>query len=452
MMISNRLCATAAAFFFCILVIFPSLAANNEKVAAEVKALFATGDLPDAAQSLKSEIGRIQQFYASRHFKPVWTRDNGPKSKGKALYEEITRASVHGLSPSFYNVKAIGERITATTPKELALLDLLLTDALIDYAHDLRNGRIGPDKLPAHNQVVPVPLEPDELIAGAADAGNLRTFASDLLQVDERYFRLIAKLAEFQRMESAGMWPVVDVSSLKFPVAADGAEADKFRLMLALTGDLPPEMMQNKSASTLRRAVARYQERHGMEATGLLDEQSVRSISAPVSTRLRTIYVNLERRRWQNHDPGSDHLYINLTDHNARLVRGGETEAFLNIIQKPEHENIPAFYGKITGLKPMDDPGATLELIIKPASQNLGADTLPPIHLKVLSPHARSSLLGSDTQIGLTGRAGEVIALEKPLNLFVTYLTSWANRDGTLHFREDIYDRDPAIAEILALP
>jgi murein L,D-transpeptidase YcbB/YkuD len=44
----------------------------------------------------------------------------------------------------------------------------------------------------------------------------------------------------------------------------------------------------------------------------------------------------------------------------------------------------------------------------------------------------------------------QVIRLEEPVPVHLTYLTSWVDRSGTLHFRNDIYDRDRRLAEALA--
>ena len=40
---------------------------------------------------------------------------------------------------------------------------------------------------------------------------------------------------------------------------------------------------------------------------------------------------------------------------------------------------------------------------------------------------------------------------QKPLPLFVTFVTAWANRDGSVHFRRDTHGRDAKIAELLQL-
>ena len=42
-----------------------------------------------------------------------------------------------------------------------------------------------------------------------------------------------------------------------------------------------------------------------------------------------------------------------------------------------------------------------------------------------------------------------VVTLREPLPVHISYLTSWVNKDGSVHFRSDVYDRDAALAKAL---
>lgn len=42
-----------------------------------------------------------------------------------------------------------------------------------------------------------------------------------------------------------------------------------------------------------------------------------------------------------------------------------------------------------------------------------------------------------------------VVSLPEPLPIHLSYLTAWVNKDGAVHFRSDIYDRDTVLAQAL---
>lgn len=66
------------------------------------------------------------------------------------------------------------------------------------------------------------------------------------------------------------------------------------------------------------------------------------------------------------------------------------------------------------------------------------------------------ALLGSDgwtkAKLEAVRDTGErrVIKLSKPLPVHLTYLTAWVNKDGSVHFRSDIYERDKVLAKAIA--
>jgi L,D-transpeptidase YcbB len=42
-----------------------------------------------------------------------------------------------------------------------------------------------------------------------------------------------------------------------------------------------------------------------------------------------------------------------------------------------------------------------------------------------------------------------IVTLKEPLPVHISYLTSWVNKDGSVHFRNDVYERDAALAKAL---
>jgi murein L,D-transpeptidase YcbB/YkuD len=41
------------------------------------------------------------------------------------------------------------------------------------------------------------------------------------------------------------------------------------------------------------------------------------------------------------------------------------------------------------------------------------------------------------------------VTLSEPLPVHIVYLTHWVNKDGSVHFRNDVYQRDAALAKAL---
>jgi L,D-transpeptidase YcbB len=398
----------------------PVHATNNEIVGEAIRALFHSGGVDTGSANVNRQLEQVRAYYETRSYKPVWARDDGPKSKAKALLEELKASAVHGLKPKNYNVGAIESLMDSQMSEDLARLDMLLSGAVVEYGGDLRNGRIGRENPEAFNGVRPIVIEPKEYIEGAADAGNFRQYASGFLNADERYVRMIAKLAELQRIQSADLWPAITEGPLPDSVRR---QIDKIRALLLLTGDMST---RSNDEAHLEEAVRRFQQRHGLAASGEIDHPTLLQMTIPAQTRSEQILVNLERRRWQNRDLQDDHVYINLADRTARVVVNGETSHFAEIEDDKSFRQIPTVYGSVKSIRSSGGKAA----------------------LEVVAEYA-------DTAAGWPAKFGITLSEPVPeipqLQIFVTYITAWVGSDGRLHFRDDPLQRDDIVARLLEL-
>ncbi len=438
----------------------PLRAADNEAVAAALQSLFQSGTVDTGSAAANAEIDKVRGVFEIRAYKPIWTRDNGPKSKARALLGELKISAVHGLSPRFYHVDEIEALMGATDPAELARLDMLLSGAIAEFGHDLANGRIGPDAAPDENAVPPVDIDPAQFIAGAEEADDLQDFAGTLLTADFRYVRLIAKLAEFSRIQASGQWPRIDAAGAPIGPGESDPRLKDIRMLLALTDDLPFAAVGGgeKHDATSVAAVRTYQERHGLDPTGAIDAPTLAEMSVPIEDRIRQIKINLERRRWQNRDLGADNVYVNLADNSVKLVHGGKSGRFVAVTNSDQLASLPTFFGSITGVRTV--PGASPQIVLvvdSPFIEQMGGDasasTLAITDAALLAGDLLSARAGSDatTDVLLASETPQTVAFDPPVPLFVTYVTAWANRDGSVHFRRDEHGRDARLAKLLEL-
>jgi L,D-transpeptidase YcbB len=440
---------------------FPSRGAEDNAIVAEaLRALFQSGKADTGFEAANAVLPSVREIYEVRDFKPIWVRDAGPKTKAKALLDELKISGVHGLSPSFYHVAEIEPLMASTDPADLARLDMLLSGAVVEFGHDLANGRVGPDVAPSENAVEPIPMTPAEYIAGAEAAENLRDFAGAVLNEDFRYVRLIAKLSEFTRIEASGQWPAVDADGAAIEPGKNDPRIKDIRRLLALSGDLPIALMDGGAVHDEKTiaAVRAFQTRHGLDPSGTIDAATLAEMAIPISARIRQIKVNLERRRWQNRDLGAGNIYINLADANLKMVLGGRSELFVPVTNAPELDTLPTFFGQVTGveMQPGDTPDIALAiqstLIDRIGGQGSKRSIAVSDAAALIAELLAARAPVGDTLEGLLALdAPARIEFAEPLPLFVTFVTAWANRDGSVHFRRDTHGRDATVAKLLQL-
>ena len=94
-----------------------ALAADNEKVAAELKTIIDSGEPSIGNEDNDERIVEVYVFYAAdRDYKPIWVRDNGPKAKAKDVLAVFKAAGEMGLNPANYRVAEIEKRMNADEP------------------------------------------------------------------------------------------------------------------------------------------------------------------------------------------------------------------------------------------------------------------------------------------------------------------------------------------------
>lgn len=435
-------------------------AEDNAVVAEALRALFQSGKADTGSAAANAVLPSVREIYEIRDYKPIWVRDVGPKTKARALLGELKISGVHGLSPEFYHVAEIEALMAAKAPDDLARLDMLLSGAVVEFGSDLANGRIGPDLAPTENAVAPLPITPAEYIAGAEAAENLRDFAGALLNEDFRYVRLVSKLNEFTRLEALGDWPAIDAGGPEIQPGARDPRMKDIRRLLALSGDLPLQLMSAGDVHDEKTvlAVRAFQARHGLDPTGAIDAATLTEMAVPLAARIRQIKVNLERRRWQNRDLGADNIYINLADANVKMVLGGRSELFVPVTDAPAHDTLPTFFGAVTGVAV--EPGDTPQLILtvdSPFIDRIGGEggarsiAISDAAALVDELLAMRAPVGETLDALLASDQPARVEFAEPLPLFVTFVTAWANGDGSINFRRDTHGRDARLAKLLQL-
>jgi murein L,D-transpeptidase YcbB/YkuD len=86
----------------------------------------------------------LGRFYRPRDFAPAWDAPDDGRERAVSLLRALATADAHGLDPGRYRLDAIRARQSSGNGGQAAELDLLLTAAFLDYARDIRTGRLPP--------------------------------------------------------------------------------------------------------------------------------------------------------------------------------------------------------------------------------------------------------------------------------------------------------------------
>jgi L,D-transpeptidase YcbB len=507
---------------------------GNEQVASAIEQFITSGHTTLANDVDDERLFQIFTFYHDRDFKPIWTRDSGPKTKARVLLEALKAAGDHGLDPARYAIPDLEMRIDSTNPEELAEFDLLMSDVFADFGRDLSQGRIVPSSIndthiaaawagPAHSdrwrrgRRLHAALY---RLAGTTDAA---------IRPAQGQARHLSRHRRHGRLAAHRGRP--DAQARHDGPARAGACAACWRSPAIIPAT--PHAASNLYDPDLVKAIQAFQSRHGLTEDGVIGPATHAALEVPVEARIRQMEINMERRRWMADDLGERYVFVNIADAflkvvedindrektilGARLVVGKpftRTPVFSDAISYLEFNpswGVPASIANREFLpKLKENPGALIPQGIRmfagntevdPYSVNWAACRRMPYQLrqdparrtrsaassscfptasiyihdtpsKSLFERRRAVLLvrlhagagSAEPGRGPAWRPGldhgqdqgrdrhgpaKVVNLKTKVPVHITYLTAWVNKDGTVHFRNDIYERDQRLAAAL---
>lgn len=127
------------------------LTTSNTAIAAhatpEVKAEVYPIKIPEAFESAAYQDLRFATdvfgFYKHRGYEPFWLENNGRSARADSMIIIIQSARWYGLLPQRYHFHEIPELVLEPMNREkMARLDIVLTDAFLSMASDLKRGRM----------------------------------------------------------------------------------------------------------------------------------------------------------------------------------------------------------------------------------------------------------------------------------------------------------------------
>lgn len=286
----------------------------------EIQALIGRGTLP---QLRRPDFARlrpaVEDIYRETAYAPRWF---APGSGSRAMVAELANAPSHGLDAADYDVDWLGGELAAIdagdrSPQRLARADVALTVSFFRFASDLHRGRITPEQAGFKFTEGEKPLDLPALLRTGMGTGRWSDVVASAEPSFPLYRRLKEALARYRTFASASLPSVPALPSGKRKVAPGESYAGVAAIVqrLELVGDLPANAAMasdDRYQGALVEGVRAYQDRHGLQADGVLGVDTLAQLATPFATRVRQIELSLERLRWLPELPGGPLIAVNI--------------------------------------------------------------------------------------------------------------------------------------------
>jgi L,D-transpeptidase YcbB len=288
----------------------------------------------------------IASWYREAGYDTLWTGADDA-TRRSALLSVLETASDHGLPVVRYDAAALRLAFNdARTEGDRGRLEVMMTLAFLDYAHDIHSGVLVPSAVDA-GIVREVPVLDPLVSLKALTTSNPLDFLRSLPPKAPAYARLMKESISLRNRIANGGWgDEVEASSLK-PGATGNAVVQMRNRLMAL-GYLARTSSRTYDAA-MQAAVQEFQLDHGLEATGVASESTMFQINVGPEERIKSVLVAMERERWLNIDRGERYVWVNLTDFTAKIIDHGKvTFSTRSVIGKNESDRqTPEFSDQI---------------------------------------------------------------------------------------------------------
>ncbi|CRL14322.1 L,D-transpeptidase family protein [Phaeobacter italicus] len=281
------------------------------------------GAFKQAVAEAASASEPVAQFYRDTKFEPIWTgSDESSRLRRAALFRALEEAGTHGLPDRSAEIADLMNILrNVQTTRDLGRAEVAMSRALVNYAADLQTGLLEPRRI--DEGIVRKKHQPDfaSYLTGIRDQAPV-AFLRSLAPQNPQYQALLREKMRLEALQAAGGWgPTVSAKKLE--------RGDQGGAVIALRNRLIEMGYLERSASlrydtALEGAVQKFQAAHGLEADGVAGAGTISEINKPVSARLKSVLVAMERERWLTPDRGERHILVNQTDFTAKIIDNGE--------------------------------------------------------------------------------------------------------------------------------
>jgi L,D-transpeptidase YcbB len=451
-----------------------------------------------------SELTVLRTFYEQRADAPVWSGSPEADNDAQILQSALAQAAAEGLNAADYRVVPMVGYGAAGSYLD-AEKDVLLTNAALRYASDLRDGRPWLREIDADVELPVDYFDAGKEMGAALQGRTLATFFAGLEPPHAEYGRLKAMLAVYNAAIAEGGWPTLTAGTF--------GRHGKSRAQLLRRLAAEDATIASDDSSDLSDEIERYQTHHGLDPTGSVNHETLEALNVPASQRALQVAANMERWRWLPRGFEDRYVMVNVPAAELEVVANGNRVLTSPVIVGKPKDPTPVLRADAVGVTanpPWNIPPSIARHEILPklhanpdylSAHNMvwrsggglqqrpgGRNALGRLKLELpnrfsvylhdtpgkklfahderdlshgcvrvekILPLASYALTDDDTSVSLLSSAvasgrTKYFPLSRPLPIYILYWTVFVDADGSVEFRPDVYDRDQRLIAALA--
>ena len=304
--------------------------------------------------NLKKYESEVMKLYKKHNFTQVWNDGEGTIEFGNTLFTKYKNIETEGIKATFPYEEQLNSIFDDGIENTLsqADTDLMITSLFMFYEEKVVKG-IDEKTTKSLEWLLP---RKEVSYAAILDSTLLHpeAFNKDTRVMIDQYYKLRDVLQQYRSIEKNGGWNKIDLDpKLKeYKVGDTAAAILQIKERLFVTGDLKENNKINKFDAELLAAVNKYQVRNGKLVSQTISPKLIEEMNVPISDRIKTIMVNMERCRWMSPDikDAREYLLVNIPAYRLTFVRDNKVALTSPVVVGKTMTKTVIFSGKMTNV------------------------------------------------------------------------------------------------------
>jgi len=161
------------------------------------------------------------------------------------------------------------------------------------------------------------------------------------------YNQMLKELKRLKKIKEAGGWKKIKYSrQLRF--GRSGTEVRRLIERLRSSGDYTCQGHSDKFGPCLRKAIKRFQRRHGLYPSGKINRATINKLNLSVDWKIKKVLLNLDRIKRLPDQPEDRYIMVNIPDFRLYYMENGQERLSMRVIVGDKKHHTPIFSNKIS--------------------------------------------------------------------------------------------------------
>jgi murein L,D-transpeptidase YcbB/YkuD len=272
-------------------------------------------------------------FYKKNQYAFIWFDKKGRKEMADVIYNKINNLFEEGVQTTVPYKGVLDALFQKEETKPNIETELFLTNYYFYYTNKVLQG-IDATKTDELGWYLPRKKQ--------SYLDYLDSLLVDPKLIDKKepligqYYKLKSILNKYREIEKDGGWTNITIpNNFKALKPGDSTETvAQIRTRLFLTADIATDTKSAVYDKSLQEAVLKYKKRNGFTTDNVILAKHIQEMNVPISDRIKTIMVNMERCRWISKDitKSKEFIVVNIPSYRLTYFKEGKAELVSNVV------------------------------------------------------------------------------------------------------------------------